>query len=72
MEVQVSLETEDGSIGNVDSIQEGKEVEQTEDRDDSKVDLVHHLPLIDVGEANSVRDALKRRRGRRMNIGLLL
>lgn len=72
MEVQVSLETEDGSIGNVDSIQEGKEVEQAENGDDPKVDLVHHLPLIDVGEANSVRDALKRRRGRRMNIGLLL
>ena len=72
MEVQVSLETEDGSIGNVDSIQEGKEVEQAEDRDDSKVDLVHHLPLIDVGEANFVRDTLERRRGRRVNIGLFL
>lgn len=72
VEVQLFLETEDGSIGNVDSIQEGKEVEQTEDRDDSKVDLVHHLPLVDVGEANFVRDVLSRRRGQRVPMGLLL
>ena len=72
VEVQLLLETENGGVGNVDSIQEGKEVEQAENGNDSKVDLVHHLPLIDVGEADPVRDALNRRRGRRVNMGLLL
>ena len=72
IEVQLFLETEDSGIGNVDSVQEGKEVEQAEHGNDPKVDLVHNLTLIDVGEANSVRDVLNRRRSRRVNMGLLL
>lgn len=72
MEVQIFLETEDGSIGNVDSVQEGKEVEQTEDGDDSEVDLVHYLPFTNVGEANFVMDMFSRRRDRGVTIRLLL
>lgn len=61
VEMQLFLKTEDGSIGNVDSIQEGKKIEQAENRNYSKVDLVHDLPLVDVREANFVRDTLNRR-----------
>ena len=72
IEVQLFLKTEDGSIGDVDSVQESEEVEQAENGNDSKVDLVHHFPFVDVGEANLVRDALDCRRGQRVKLGLLL
>ena len=71
VEVQVLLEAKDGGVRNVDSIQEGEEVEQGENGNDPEVDLVHDLALIDVGEADFVRDALNRRRGRRLELGLL-
>ena len=70
--MQLFLETEDSSIGDVDSIQESEKVEQAENGNDSKVDLVHPFPLVDVGEANFVGNALDRRRGRRVKLGLLL
>lgn len=64
--MQFLFETEDGSICNVDSIQEGEEVEQGKNGNYSEVDFVHNLTLIDVSEANFVGDALNRRRGRRL------
>lgn len=72
VEVQLFPETEDSSVGNIDSIQEGKEIEQAENRNNPKVDLVQHLPLVDMGEANFVRATLNRRRGRRVDVSLLL
>lgn len=60
VEMQVFLETEDGGVRYVDSIQESEKVEQGENGDDPKIDLVHNFALIDVSEANFVRDAFNR------------
>lgn len=58
--MQFLFETKNGGICDVNSIQEGEEVEQGENGNDSEVNLVHNLTLIDVSKANFVRDALDR------------